>query len=95
MLQAFVGIVSREGLEVLCPEHPQTVRFLCRRARREGGRVTCIWSVIPEEAVAAINTALRQARFAEALMFALQQAREYGLLLPPEDDESVLTDLRG
>jgi hypothetical protein len=95
MLQAFVGIVSREGLEVLCLEHPQTVRFLSRRAQRESGRVACIWSVIPDEVVPVIDTALRQARFAEALLFMLQQAREYGLLLPPEGDETVLYGLHG
>jgi hypothetical protein len=95
MLQAFVGIVSREGLEVLCPEHPETIRFLSRRARRETGRVACIWSVIPEEAAAVIDAAVRQARFAEALMLMLQQAREYGSLLPPEADEAVLFDLHG
>lgn len=90
MLQAFVGIISRNGLEVFCPEHPETVRFLCRRARRESGRVACIWSVLPHEALALVDEALRRAQFAEALVLAVQHARDYGLLIPTDDDEANL-----
>ena len=38
MLQAYVGIVSLQGLEIFCPEHPQTVRFLQRRVARTRGQ---------------------------------------------------------
>jgi len=50
MWQAFVGIVSRQGLEVFCPEHPQTVRFLQRRVERTRGQAVCFWSVAPAKA---------------------------------------------
>ena len=55
MLQAFVGIVSQQGIEVFCLEDPATVRFLWRRAQRERGRAACFWSVIPSEAVELIE----------------------------------------
>jgi hypothetical protein len=94
MLQAFIGIVSRQGLELICPEHPQTARFLRRRVQREAGKLACFWSVIPEEVVKPIQAALRRGQSAEALEFLQQQAREYGFFFPLDDDEADLPVIR-
>jgi len=94
MLQAYVGIVSRQGLELFCPEQPQSVRFLRRRVKREAGRLACFWSVVPEEAVRHIQAALRLGRCADAFSLLQQQAREYGFLSSPDDEESDLPVFR-
>lgn len=87
MLQAFVGIVSREGLEAFCPEHPQTIRFLWRRAQRERGRVACFWCVMPDETAQHVQAAIECGQLAEALLLLQQQAREYGFILPRGDND--------
>ena len=93
MLQAYVGIVSRQGLEIFTPENPQTVRFLSRRAQREAGRVACFWSVVPDDTAGQIHAALRQGRGGEALALLQHQARDYGFLLPCDDVEPSATEI--
>ena len=88
MLQAFVGIISQRGLELFCPEHPQTVEFLWRRLKRERGRVACFWSVIPEEEVGCILMELQRGHCRDALHLMQRHAREYGSLIP-SDEESI------
>jgi hypothetical protein len=88
MLQAYIGIVSRRGLELFCPEHPQTVRFLWRRARRERGRVACYWTVLSAEVAEPIRTALLLGQPWDALDLMQQQAYDCGLLLPWDDDDT-------
>jgi hypothetical protein len=82
MLQAFVGIVSQQGIEVFCPEDPATVRFLWRRVQRERGRTACFWSVIPSEAVELIESTLNLGLTHEALDLLQQLAHDYGFLVP-------------
>lgn len=86
MLQAFVGIVSQRGIELLCPEDPATERFLWRRAKREPGRVACIWCVLPHDALPLIETALDMGLSLQALQLLQQRAYEYGFLYPHQDD---------
>ena len=94
MLQAFVGIVSREGLEAIYPEHPHSLLFLRRRTERAAGSLACFWSVIPDVAVGRIQSALRAGESAEALGYLQQQAREYGLIYPLDRDEADLPVIR-
>lgn len=82
MLQAFVGIVSQRGLEVFCPERPETVRFLWRRVRRTPGQTTCIWSVLADDAAAGVQNALDSVGPEFALGCLQQTAREVGTLWP-------------
>ena len=84
MLQAFVGIVSQRGLEVFCPERPETVHFLWRRVRRIPGRAACIWSVIPDDAAVGVQQALDAVGPEFALGFLQQAARELGVLFPDD-----------
>ncbi|MDZ4683587.1 MAG: hypothetical protein SH850_00775 [Planctomycetaceae bacterium] len=86
MLQAYVGIVSRQGLEVFCPEHPQTVRFLQRRVERTRGQAVCFWSVVPDDAADQVRTALRCGERQLALHLLQQATRDGGSLLPTPDD---------
>lgn len=84
MLQAFVGIVSRRGLEVFCPEHPDTVQFLWRRAQRTPERMACFWSVIPDDAAVCVQNAMRTVGPEYAFGFLQQSVREMGTLLPSD-----------
>jgi hypothetical protein len=90
MLQAYIGIVSRRGLEVFCPEHPQTMRFLRQRARRERGRVACCWSVLPREVAEPIRIALLHGQPWDALDLMQEQAFDCGVMLPWEDEDDEL-----
>lgn len=87
MLQAYIGIVSRRGLEVFCPEHPQTMRFLWQRARRERGRVACYWSVLSPEVAEPIRGALLLGQPWDALDLLQQQSYDCGLLFPCDGDD--------
>lgn len=90
MLQAYVGIISRRGLELFCPEDPATVRFLWRRFKREPGRIACFWSVVPAEVVEHILVALQLGRSRDALILMQQHAREYGSLIPGEEESTLV-----
>jgi hypothetical protein len=89
MLQAYVGIVSCNGIELFCPEDPATVRFLWRRVQRHPYRVACFWSVLPSDAVELVEAALLQGFPQHALDLIQQQARDYGFLTTPDGDEST------
>jgi hypothetical protein len=86
MLQAYVGIVSQRGIEVFCPEHPDTMRFLARRARRQRGRTACFWSVLPDDAVSRVRTTLRLGQPRSAFEILQVSARDIGLI-PLDDTE--------
>ena len=85
MLQAYVGIVSRRGIEVFCPEHSGTVRFLFRRAKRSAGHVACFWCVMSDDAAKHVRTTLRFGQPQRAFESLQLNARDIGLL--PLDDE--------
>lgn len=82
MLQAFVGIVSQRGLELFCPEHPDTVQFLWRRARHTRGKAACFWSVIPDDDAASVQNALHFVGPDVALAYLQQTVQKIGPLLP-------------
>ena len=86
MMQAFVGIVSPQGVEHFYPEDPSTVRFLWRRVERQKGRVTCFWSVLPSDAAVVIEAAVALGWNQEALCMLQQHCRDYGRIVPFRDD---------
>lgn len=86
MLQSYVGIISQRGLEVFCSETPDAVQFLRRRAARNPSHKVCFWSIVPDDAVQQVQSALRQGRFADALSLVEQHSREYGLVSPRENE---------
>jgi hypothetical protein len=55
MMKSYVGIVSKNGIELFYPEDPATVRFLWRRVQRQKGRVACVWGVLPADAAELIQ----------------------------------------
>jgi hypothetical protein len=89
MLQAYVGIVSQQGIELFCPEDPATVRFLWRRVQRARGRSACFWSVLSDETVKLIQTTLNFGHPQEALDLLQQSARDYGFLVPHREEPAA------
>jgi hypothetical protein len=85
-MQAYIGIMSRQGVEVICREHPDTTAWLRRQAERIRGAAICFWSVIPEDDAAAIHFALEQGCRADAASLLRQRSRDMGALLPIDDD---------
>ena len=81
-MQAFVGIVSQQGIELFVPEDPATVKFLMRRVQRARRPMACFWSVLSQDAAAVITGRVNHGQAADALDLLLQQARECGLILP-------------
>lgn len=81
MLNSYVGITSRNGLERLCPEHPGVTRFLSvqvSRLRRE--RAVLVWAVLNDEAAEEIMEELRFGEKQIALGLLQSSAREGGRL---------------
>ena len=85
-MQAFVGIVSQQGIEHFYPEDPATVRFLWRRVQRQKGRVACFWSVLPSDAAFLIQSAGALGWNLEALGMLQRHSRDCGRILPFPDD---------
>ena len=91
MANAYLGIVSRKGLEMLVPETKHAETFLLKRTARRGGRdAFCCWAVLPERAVWEIQRDLCSGRHQEALITLNAEARFLGTVLPPTDEEQSL-----
>lgn len=86
MWQSYLGIASRHGLESLCPEQPHTVQFLSRRVERARGRLACFWTVLPEEIAGLVRVTLQLGGTREAWDLLQQHARDWGSLLPADDE---------
>ena len=81
MLNSYLGITSRNGLERLCPEHPGVTRFLsahASRLRRE--RAVLVWAVLNDEVAEEIMEELRFGEKQAALCLLQSSAREGGRL---------------
>ena len=85
MLQSFVGIADRFGLESLLPEQPHVVRFLCRRATLNRHRqAVCYWAVIQQELAQQIAIELQAGCRADALILLESLAVELGPVGPTD-----------
>ncbi len=90
MMKSYVGIVSKNGIELFYPEDPATVRFLWRRVQRQQGRVACVWGVLPSEAAELIQIEISLGWTREAMNHMQQHAREYGFIVPYQDEVPVV-----
>lgn len=83
MLNSYLGIATRNGLEALCPEFPETSRFLSARAARlRRQRAVLVWAVLPADAADDIMEELRFGQKQAALRLLQYAARDGGRLLP-------------
>jgi hypothetical protein len=83
MLNAYLGIVSPAGLDVLVPEHEHTLMFLMRRLTRRSLRRECgVWFVLPQETAEEVRWLLEAGEPCEALRWSQLGARDFGVLVP-------------
>lgn len=83
MLNAYLGIVSPAGLEMLVPEHEHTLPFLMRRLGRRSCRRECgVWFVLPQETAEEVQWLLEAGESCEALRWSQLGARDFGVLVP-------------
>ena len=76
MNQAYVGIITGRGLQVIYRENDHLLRFLGRRVyRKQPYRGVCCWAVIPEETAEFIE---RQTQLGESRL-ALKTLQEHAL----------------
>ncbi|MEZ5940271.1 MAG: hypothetical protein R3C18_02690 [Planctomycetaceae bacterium] len=90
MMKSYVGIVGSLGVECFYPEDPATVRFLWRRVQRQKGRVACVWAVLAAESAELIQMELALGWKREALDHLQQHARDYGFIVPYQDNVPVI-----
>jgi hypothetical protein len=81
MFNAYVGLVSRGGLNALHVERTDTVRRVRRSATAGNG--VGFWAVIPEAEAQVVQFLLGEGEPDSALRYLNQSAREIGRLIPP------------
>lgn len=82
MLKSYVGIATRNGLERLCPDHPEVARFLSIQAGRlRRQRAVLVWAVMPEAAADEIMDELQFGEKLAALRLLQSTSRECGQLV--------------
>ena len=60
MGESYVGIVSKQGLELLIPENEHLLRFLCQRVyRKRPYSRACVWVVLPSDLAQRLEAAWR------------------------------------
>lgn len=83
MLNAYLGIVSPAGLDVMVPEHEHTLLFLFRRlARSSRRREYGVWFVLPQTVADEVRWLLEAGEQSEALRWSQLGARDFGILFP-------------
>ena len=90
MVNSYVGIISRRGLESLLPETEHAVPFLVRRAyRRRPTEAVCYWAVMQDTAARKVKRQLQWKRYEDALLTLRTQAAHFGTISPPCVDEDA------
>ena len=87
MTNAYLGLVSRHGLESLVVETDHATPFLLRRARRrsfEGAH--CCWAVLDDAAAHGIMRQVGSRRFENAFQRLRIEAMRFGTIASAGDD---------
>ncbi len=83
MVNSYVGIISRRGLESLLPETEHAVPFLIRRAyRKNPPDAVCYWAVMQDFAAQEVQRQLQWQRYEDAF-FVLGALADYSGTIPP------------
>jgi hypothetical protein len=88
MVNSYVGIISRRGLESLLPETEHAVLFLLRRVcRKYCGEASCYWAVMQDSAASEIQRHLQWRRYEDALLALRTRATYFGTIAPSDSDD--------
>ena len=89
MLDSYIGLISRRGLESLFPETEHAAPFLVRRAyRRQPLEAVCYWAVMEESAAQQVQWQLQWRHHEEAFLVLRALADHVGTILPPPADDT-------
>lgn len=83
MLQAYVGVVSRQGISLLSPEHEGTRLSVRRAVRSSTGRIG-FWAVLAESDARSVQALFQSGYRHEALVMLNRCARDIGRILPSD-----------
>lgn len=94
MVESYVGIIGRQGLESLWREDQHTLHFLMRRAyRRQPMQAVCYWAALRDADAKAIMEQL-EANNGHGALLALESCAEYWGTIPPAACSEMLTRLQ-
>ncbi len=83
MLQAYVGMASRNGLITLMPESRPLVRQLVdRAARATRDAAVCVWAVLSADEAMRIQDQVASGEYGSALVALNQRAHQVGSIWP-------------
>ena len=83
MLNAYVGLASRNGLAALRPERQDTLAWAHQSAAGASGPLAvAFWAVLPDHDAARISWLLARGERSDALRELGRSAREIGSILP-------------
>jgi hypothetical protein len=89
VLNSYVGIISRRGLESLLPDGEHAAPFLVRRAcRRQPTEAICYWAVMQDTAAKEVERQLQWQLYENALATLHECAKHFGTFLPPEFEDT-------
>ena len=83
MLQAYVGVASKQGLYLLCPEHDGTRLSVRRTVRSCTGRIG-FWAVLADSDAYTVQMLFQSGYRHEALVMLNRCARDIGRILPSD-----------
>src|SRR3954466_9089221 len=87
MLNSYVAIITRNGLQAFLPEREHVVRELVRRAYQDPGRCAlCCWAVIPATAALEVARQMDEGHHHAALKTLEYAATTLGPILPSNPD---------
>lgn len=86
MINSYLGILSREGLDLYYPEGEHTATFLLQRLRRQRTSLACcVWFVLDDESETALQALLAADLRGAAWEWVQDSAREVGRFLPDQN----------
>ena len=88
MVRAFIGIVTRRGLEALHEENDHIVRFLNRRVCRTRRIEGLLWAVMDDDAAEFVGVLLALGELRAALGSLEAYAVHYGAMFPDSADRA-------
>ena len=89
MVNSYVGIISRRGLESFIPDTEHAAPFLLRRAyRRQPPEAICYWAVMQDAAAREVERQLQWRRHEDALATLHARATYFGTFLPPDFEDT-------
>ena len=91
MTNAYLVVLSREGVEIITEENAHARHFLLRRCFSVScGREVCFWALLPTEKAEAIRWLILYGERLAAHWLLNESAVDSGMIAPACDEDSLL-----